>query len=216
MRTRRSAKRMTARPAVPRVAPFAVDRPESGWVRSVLRPRRSSPQPLRWRTAVSQPTSTAFDAATSPFPRERVTRFARHGRPGRARQSPAESTRSSAARTESGATSRRSPRTSPQRCSLSASVNSTHRDSRPCTTEPIVFLKAPDTVVGAQDEVRIPRNSSKTDWEVELAVVRHERPLPARPRIRIRLRRRLHDQQRRERTGVPARARRPVGQRQEL
>ena len=38
-------------------------------------------------------------------------------------------------------------------------------------TEPIVFLKAPDTVVGAQDEVRIPRNSSKTDWEVELAVV---------------------------------------------
>jgi 2-keto-4-pentenoate hydratase/2-oxohepta-3-ene-1,7-dioic acid hydratase in catechol pathway len=38
-------------------------------------------------------------------------------------------------------------------------------------TEPIVFLKAPDTVVGPKDEVRIPRNSSKTDWEVELAVV---------------------------------------------
>lgn len=37
--------------------------------------------------------------------------------------------------------------------------------------EPIVFLKAPDTVVGADDEVRIPLNSNKTDWEVELAVV---------------------------------------------
>ena len=38
-------------------------------------------------------------------------------------------------------------------------------------TEPIVFLKAPDTVVGPDDEVLIPRGSQKTDWEVELAVV---------------------------------------------
>ena len=38
-------------------------------------------------------------------------------------------------------------------------------------SEPIVFLKTPDTVVGPDDEVLIPRNSSKTDWEVELAVV---------------------------------------------
>jgi 2-keto-4-pentenoate hydratase/2-oxohepta-3-ene-1,7-dioic acid hydratase in catechol pathway len=38
-------------------------------------------------------------------------------------------------------------------------------------SEPIVFLKAPDTVVGPDDEVRIPRNAVKTDWEVELAVV---------------------------------------------
>jgi 2-keto-4-pentenoate hydratase/2-oxohepta-3-ene-1,7-dioic acid hydratase in catechol pathway len=37
--------------------------------------------------------------------------------------------------------------------------------------EPIIFLKTPDTVVGADDEVLIPRASSKTDWEVELAVV---------------------------------------------
>jgi 2-keto-4-pentenoate hydratase/2-oxohepta-3-ene-1,7-dioic acid hydratase in catechol pathway len=37
--------------------------------------------------------------------------------------------------------------------------------------EPIVFLKTPDTVVGPDDEVLIPRKSSKTDWEVELAVV---------------------------------------------
>jgi 2-keto-4-pentenoate hydratase/2-oxohepta-3-ene-1,7-dioic acid hydratase in catechol pathway len=37
--------------------------------------------------------------------------------------------------------------------------------------EPIIFMKAPDTVVGAQDEVLIPRTSVKTDYEVELAVV---------------------------------------------
>src|ERR1039458_6678700 len=37
--------------------------------------------------------------------------------------------------------------------------------------EPVIFLKTPDTVVGANDEVLIPRSSVKTDWEVELAVV---------------------------------------------
>jgi 2-keto-4-pentenoate hydratase/2-oxohepta-3-ene-1,7-dioic acid hydratase in catechol pathway len=37
--------------------------------------------------------------------------------------------------------------------------------------EPIVFMKAPDTVVGPTDEVLIPRRSNKTDYEVELAVV---------------------------------------------
>ncbi|MYT30584.1 MULTISPECIES: fumarylacetoacetate hydrolase family protein [unclassified Streptomyces] len=37
--------------------------------------------------------------------------------------------------------------------------------------EPIVFLKAPDTVVGPDDTVLIPRGSVKTDWEAELAVV---------------------------------------------
>jgi 2-keto-4-pentenoate hydratase/2-oxohepta-3-ene-1,7-dioic acid hydratase in catechol pathway len=37
--------------------------------------------------------------------------------------------------------------------------------------EPIVFMKAPDTVVGPADTVLVPRGSEKTDWEVELAVV---------------------------------------------
>ncbi|WP_214409460.1 fumarylacetoacetate hydrolase family protein [Sphaerisporangium fuscum] len=37
--------------------------------------------------------------------------------------------------------------------------------------EPIVFMKAPNTIVGPHDEVLIPRGSVKTDWEVELAVV---------------------------------------------
>jgi 2-keto-4-pentenoate hydratase/2-oxohepta-3-ene-1,7-dioic acid hydratase in catechol pathway len=37
--------------------------------------------------------------------------------------------------------------------------------------EPVVFLKAADTVIGPDDDVLIPRGSVKTDWEVELAVV---------------------------------------------
>ncbi len=36
---------------------------------------------------------------------------------------------------------------------------------------PILFHKAPNTVVGPDDAVAIPRGSSKTDWEVELGVV---------------------------------------------
>jgi 2,4-diketo-3-deoxy-L-fuconate hydrolase len=36
---------------------------------------------------------------------------------------------------------------------------------------PIIFLKPPNTVVGPDDDVAIPKGSSKTDWEVELGVV---------------------------------------------
>ena len=36
---------------------------------------------------------------------------------------------------------------------------------------PVMFYKAPNTVVGPDDEVLVPRTSAKTDWEVELAVV---------------------------------------------
>ena len=38
-------------------------------------------------------------------------------------------------------------------------------------TEPIVFNKAPNTLVGPNDDLLIPRGSVKTDWEVELGVV---------------------------------------------
>ncbi|MBC7745843.1 MAG: fumarylacetoacetate hydrolase family protein [Flavobacterium sp.] len=37
--------------------------------------------------------------------------------------------------------------------------------------EPIIFMKASNTLVGPYDEVYIPKNSSKTDWEVELGVI---------------------------------------------
>ncbi|MEU8023564.1 fumarylacetoacetate hydrolase family protein [Micromonospora haikouensis] len=36
---------------------------------------------------------------------------------------------------------------------------------------PILFHKSPNTVVGPYDTVLIPRGSTRTDWEVELAVV---------------------------------------------
>ncbi|MCE6999486.1 fumarylacetoacetate hydrolase family protein [Saccharothrix sp. S26] len=41
----------------------------------------------------------------------------------------------------------------------------------PIPAEPVVFLKTPDTIVGPNDEVLVPRRSVKTDWEVELGVV---------------------------------------------
>lgn len=37
--------------------------------------------------------------------------------------------------------------------------------------EPVLFLKAADTVIGPYDEVLVPRMSERTDYEVELAVV---------------------------------------------
>ncbi|WP_088288154.1 fumarylacetoacetate hydrolase family protein [Kineosporia sp. A_224] len=37
--------------------------------------------------------------------------------------------------------------------------------------EPIVFTKAPNTLIGPDDAVRIPRGGTKTDWEVELGIV---------------------------------------------
>ncbi len=41
--------------------------------------------------------------------------------------------------------------------------------------EPIIFMKAPNTLIGPNDSVMIPRKSVKTDWEVELAVVINSR-----------------------------------------
>ncbi|MGN6440029.1 MAG: fumarylacetoacetate hydrolase family protein [Agriterribacter sp.] len=38
-------------------------------------------------------------------------------------------------------------------------------------TEPIIFFKATSAIVGPEDAIVIPKNSVKTDWEVELAVV---------------------------------------------
>ena len=37
--------------------------------------------------------------------------------------------------------------------------------------EPVIFFKATSAIVGPDDNVVIPRNSEKTDWEVELAFV---------------------------------------------
>ncbi|SAK82239.1 5-carboxymethyl-2-hydroxymuconate delta-isomerase [Caballeronia pedi] len=37
--------------------------------------------------------------------------------------------------------------------------------------EPIIFMKATSAIVGPNDSIEIPRDSLKTDWEVELGVV---------------------------------------------
>ncbi|MCW2900072.1 MAG: fumarylacetoacetate superfamily protein [Streptosporangiaceae bacterium] len=37
--------------------------------------------------------------------------------------------------------------------------------------EPIVFTKAPNTLIGPNDPVLLPRGSDKSDWEVELGIV---------------------------------------------
>ncbi len=41
----------------------------------------------------------------------------------------------------------------------------------PIPAEPIIFQKAVSSIGGPNDDIVIPRNSSKTDWEVELGVV---------------------------------------------
>jgi 2-keto-4-pentenoate hydratase/2-oxohepta-3-ene-1,7-dioic acid hydratase in catechol pathway len=41
----------------------------------------------------------------------------------------------------------------------------------PPPDEPVIFFKATSSIVGPNDAVMIPRNASKLDWEVELAVV---------------------------------------------
>jgi 2-keto-4-pentenoate hydratase/2-oxohepta-3-ene-1,7-dioic acid hydratase in catechol pathway len=37
--------------------------------------------------------------------------------------------------------------------------------------EPVVFMKATSAIIGPNDDVMIPRDAQKTDWEVELGVV---------------------------------------------
>ncbi len=41
----------------------------------------------------------------------------------------------------------------------------------PLPEEPVIFFKATSSIIGPNDDVEIPRNSCKTDWEVELGVV---------------------------------------------
>lgn len=41
----------------------------------------------------------------------------------------------------------------------------------PVPSEPVLFMKATSSIVGPNDDVEIPRGSSKTDWEVELGIV---------------------------------------------
>jgi len=50
-------------------------------------------------------------------------------------------------------------------------VDHAKETNAPIPTEPIIFMKATSAIVGPNDDLVIPRKSTKTDWEVELAVV---------------------------------------------
>ncbi len=46
-----------------------------------------------------------------------------------------------------------------------------HETGAAIPTEPILFFKATSAIVGPNDDLIIPKNAKKTDWEVELAIV---------------------------------------------
>ncbi len=41
----------------------------------------------------------------------------------------------------------------------------------PVPTEPIIFMKATSAIIGPDDDVHLPPDSAKSDWEVELGVI---------------------------------------------
>jgi len=50
-------------------------------------------------------------------------------------------------------------------------VDHCHETNAPIPTEPIIFFKSTTSLVGPNDDLIIPKNSTKTDWEIELAFV---------------------------------------------
>lgn len=73
---------------------------------------------------------------------------------------------------------------------------------------PIMFLKPPNTVVGPNDSVDIPRTSTKTDWEVEPGIVIGRRRSTSTLSIPRSVHRRLRRYERHFRARLPTR---PVG-----
>lgn len=50
-------------------------------------------------------------------------------------------------------------------------VDHCHETGAPIPAEPIIFFKSTTALCGPNDDVIIPKNSEKTDWEIELAFV---------------------------------------------
>lgn len=50
-------------------------------------------------------------------------------------------------------------------------VDHAKESNLPIPTEPIVFIKANNSLCGPHDDVQKPRGSTKLDWEVELAII---------------------------------------------
>ena len=82
----------------------------------------------------------------------------------------------------------------------------------PIPAEPIIFMKANNSLCGPNDKVEKPRGSTKLDWECEIAD-HHRHPCQIRLRgRRAQPRRRLRRLQRRLRAQFPDRAPGPVDQ----
>ena len=62
---------------------------------------------------------------------------------------------------------------SPASSSASASTYADHaaESNLPVPSEPILFAKATSAIIGPNDDVIIPKNSIKPDWEVELGII---------------------------------------------
>jgi 2,4-diketo-3-deoxy-L-fuconate hydrolase len=50
-------------------------------------------------------------------------------------------------------------------------IKHAQESNAPIPTEPIIFFKSTTALVGPNDDIIIPKNSVKTDWEVEIAFV---------------------------------------------
>ena len=82
--------------------------------------------------------------------------------------------------------------------------------------EPIIFQKAPNCIVGPNDDTMIPKGSTKLDYEIEIAIVIGSRARYLAQQERARRGRRLLHLQRRVGAQLPGRARRAVDQGQGL
>ena len=78
--------------------------------------------------------------------------------------------------------------------------------------EPILFMKATSAIVGPNDDIRIPRGSTQTDWEAELGVIIGTKAKYVSEADALNLCRRLLRLARRQRAVLPKRPRRPVDQ----
>jgi 2-keto-4-pentenoate hydratase/2-oxohepta-3-ene-1,7-dioic acid hydratase in catechol pathway len=94
-------------------------------------------------------------------------------------------------------------------------IDHAKESGNPIPEYPVVFFKAETCIVGANDNIMLPPDSTHTDWEVELGVVIGK--TARRQEGRAQARRGLLHRQRRVRTRVPDEAQRDaVGQRQRL
>jgi 2,4-diketo-3-deoxy-L-fuconate hydrolase len=82
----------------------------------------------------------------------------------------------------------------------------------PIPAEPIVFMKATSCIQGPDDPVMLPKGSKKSDWEVELGVVIGRQARHVSQKDGLSACGRLLRRQRRQRTSLPDRARRHLGQ----